>query len=75
MIDENDKKQESEEEYKFQKLEEGQTKRPECISCGDPVKVVIHSGGLPMLAQHCRDCYAELRWGKIPRSSRRRRGL
>jgi hypothetical protein len=25
-----------------------------------------------MAAAHCRDCYAELRWGKIPKARRRR---
>jgi hypothetical protein len=72
MADENGEQVGSEDDYKFNKVEEG-AKRPGCTSCGDPVKIVVHSGGVPMAAQHCKDCYAELRWGKIPKYSRRRR--
>lgn len=64
--------EDSKEEYEFTKIEEGAKTRPSCISCGDPVKIVVHSGGVPMAAQHCNDCYSELRWGKIPRNNRRR---
>ena len=45
--------------------------RPKCISCSDPVKVVHHSGK-PMFARHCRDCYAELMHGVIPKMKSRR---
>jgi nitrate reductase beta subunit len=45
--------------------------RPGCISCGDPVKAVHHSGK-PMLARHCRECFAELFHGKIPKPRGRR---
>ena len=72
MTEENDDKSEPEDEYVFNELEEG-AKRPSCASCGDPVKIVIHSGGTPRAAQHCRECYAELRWGKIPKHRRSRR--
>ena len=65
-------KEDEEDSYEFVEVEEG-AKRPTCISCGDPAKIVIHSGGVPMAAQHCRECYAELRWGKIPKYRRRRR--
>ena len=58
-------------EYKFEKVEEG-GERPKCEACGDPVKIVIHSGGHPMAAKHCKDCYAELRYGKIPKHKRTR---
>lgn len=68
MTEENEKQ---EEEYQFDEVEEGSS-RPECVSCGDPVKIIVHSGGVPMAAQHCKDCYAELRWGKIPKYNRRR---
>ena len=67
MSEENEKQ---EEEYQFNEIDG--SKRPECISCGDPVKIVVHSGGVPMAAQHCKDCYAELKWGKIPKYNRRR---
>jgi len=73
MVNENGKHSESEDEYIFNKVEDG--KRPKCISCGDPAKMVIHSGGVPMAAAHCKDCYAELRWGKIPKYKRRRNVL
>lgn len=43
-----------------------QKERPSCISCGDPVRMVNHTGKM-MLARHCRECYAELFHGKIPR--------
>jgi hypothetical protein len=72
VAEENGDQQESEDEYKFDKLEEG-SKRPSCSACGDPVKIIVHSGGTPMAAQHCRECYAELRWGKIPKHRRSRR--
>ena len=49
--------------------------RPVCLACGDPVKMVYHSGGIPKYAQHCRECYTELRWGKIPRASRHRKAI
>ena len=75
MVDGNSEEESQEDEYSFVEIEEGATKRAECISCGDPVKIVVHSGGKAMAAQHCKDCYAELRWGKIPRASRRRRSL
>ena len=55
----------------FKELE-NTTERPKCVACGDPVKVVIHSGGVPKAAQHCRECYAELHWGKIPKLKKRR---
>lgn len=71
MSEENGEHAESEDEYKYEKLDEGST-RPSCISCGDPVKIVVHSGGVPMAAAHCKDCYAELKWGKIPKYQRRR---
>lgn len=61
--------------YKWKKLEEGSTTRPSCVSCGEPVKMIVHSGGVPMAAQHCKDCYAELRWGRVPKEGRRRRML
>ena len=73
MAEENDAQAEPEDDYKFGKVEDG-SKRPSCVACGDPVKIVIHSGGVPMAAKHCKDCYAELRWGKVPKYSRRRRG-
>ena len=60
--------------YLFRKVEEDD-ERPVCFSCGDPVRIVYHSGGIPMYAQHCRECYAELRWGKIPPANRRRKSL
>ena len=72
MTEENGNQIESEDEYHFEKLEEG-SKRPECVSCGDPVKIVVHSGGVPLAAKHCKECYAELRWGKIPKYRRSRR--
>lgn len=62
-------------EYKWNKLKDGSKIRPLCVACGDPVKVIIHSGGVPMAAQHCKDCYDELRWGKIPMSNRKRKVL
>jgi hypothetical protein len=72
MTEENGKQAGSEDEYTFDKLEEGSKDRPKCVSCGDPVKLVVHSGGHVMAAQHCKECYAELRWGKIPKYRRRR---
>lgn len=72
MTEENGEQQESEDEYFFEELKVDAKKRPKCIACGDPVKIVIHSGGVPMAAQHCRECYAELRWGKIPKHRRSR---
>lgn len=57
--------------YVLSKLDE-EKGRPRCISCGDPVKIIIHSGGVPLAAQHCRECYAELRWNKIPKIKKRR---
>lgn len=72
MAEENDEQEKSEDEYKFEKIEEG-SKRPACVACGDPVKIIVHSGGVPMAAQHCKDCYAELRWGKIPHYRSKRR--
>lgn len=56
----------------FKKLEGDMNARPTCTACGDPVKIVFHSGGVPMAAQHCKDCYAELRWGKVPKPRGRR---
>ena len=50
---------------------EEQSGRPKCISCGDSVKAVYHSGQ-PMWAQHCRECFAELFHGKIPKFKGRR---
>jgi hypothetical protein len=64
-----DKEQEN--DYVFIEIEEG-SKRTSCVACGDPVKIVIHSGGKPMAAQHCKECYAELRYGKFPKLRRRR---
>ena len=45
--------------------------RPECESCGDPVKLIFHNG-TPVFAQHCRECFAELKYGKIPKLKRKR---
>lgn len=72
MSAENERDLEENDEYKFDKIDEG-SRRPECVSCGDPVKIIVHSGGTPMAAQHCKECYAELRWGKIPKTRGRRR--
>jgi hypothetical protein len=55
----------------YREVEEG-GKRPGCISCGDSVKIVVHSGGKAMAAKHCKECYAELRYGKIPKYIRKR---
>jgi hypothetical protein len=63
---------EEEEEYQFLEINVNSKRRPECQSCGDPVKIVFHSGGQPMMAQHCKECYAELRYGKVPKFKRRR---
>lgn len=49
-------------------------KRPSCASCGDQVKIVHHRG-IPKYAAHCKECYAELRWGKIPAGRGRRRPI
>lgn len=46
--------------------------RPDCRSCGDPVKTVYFNG-TPKYAQHCHECFAEVRYGKIPAAPRRRR--
>jgi hypothetical protein len=40
--------------------------RPGCDSCGDPVKIVFYDG-VPHFAKHCKECFAELRYGKIPK--------
>ena len=63
--------EEQEDDYLFVEIVEGQ-KRSECVACGDPVKIVVHSGGKPMAALHCKECYAELRYGKFPKMRRRR---
>lgn len=63
--------EEQEDDYQFSEIKEG-SKRAACTACGDPVKIVIHSGGKPMAAQHCKECYAELRYGKLPKIRRRR---
>lgn len=65
----------NEPEYVFKALDEDVKERPKCAACGDPVKIVMHSGGKPMAAQHCRECYAELRNGKIPKYNQRRKRL
>ena len=71
MASENEEQIPKEDDYKFNKVGEG-SERAQCAACGDPVKVIVHSGGVPMAAQHCKECYAELRWGKIPNGRRRR---
>ena len=70
---ENGEQPTEEDSYPFSRIEEG-AQRPKCISCGDPAKIVFHSGGVPMAAEHCREYYAELRFGKIPKYRRKRRG-
>lgn len=52
-------------------LEDADVKRPVCQACGDPVKIVFYSG-TPKFAQHCKDCYGELRWGKVSQYRGRR---
>jgi len=59
--------------YAYRNVDPEET-RPSCAACGDPVKVVHHSG-IPKYAAHCRECYAELRWGKIPVGRGRRRPI
>jgi len=60
--------------YLYREFDEVPAGRPDCRSCGDPVKVVYYSGR-PRYAQHCRECYAELKHGKIPRAPQRRKSL
>ena len=45
--------------------------RPECDACGDMVKLTFHNG-VPTFAKHCKECFAELRYGKIPKFGRRK---
>lgn len=65
--------QEGYDKYIFHDVEPDQ-EHPVCMACGDPVKIIYHSG-VPKYAQHCSECYAELRWGKVPAANRRRRPL
>lgn len=46
-------------------------KRPLCAACKDPVTVVFVNGQATF-ANYCRECWAELRWGKIPPPNRKR---
>ena len=70
-----DQNQDSEEEDDyFTELDPDTKIRPTCDACGDSVKVVFHSG-IPKYAKHCKECYAELRWGKIPKMKRGKRYL
>jgi len=61
--------------FLFEKIDPENKNHPSCSACGDPVRVVYHSGGIPMYAQHCHECYAEIRYGKIPPAPRRRKAL
>jgi len=63
----------TESDYQFVDIDQVD-KKPNCQACGDPVKIVFHDGK-PRYAQHCHECYAELRWGKVPPSNLRKKSI